>query len=185
MKNTAKIILVLTSVCLLCAASLSLISLWAKDKIAMNEQKRVEEAIKTLAPQAIKIEKDKKNDITIYKLLDDKGELFAYAFNAEGLGYQGTIKIMVVTDTAFTKISGIEIIDSVETPGLGSKIQEPDFKNQFKGLDSTGNIEYTKDIPSKPSQIKAITGATISSKSVVAIINKRIAELKGQKDEPI
>jgi electron transport complex protein RnfG len=181
MKNAVKIIAVLTTVCLLCAASLSLISLWAKDKIAANEQKRIEEAIKTLAPQAEKIEKEQKNEIIIYKLFDSDTQLFAYAFNAEGLGYQGTIKLMVVTDTAFTKIAGIEVIDSVETPGLGSKIQEPFFKDQFKGIDSTNDLEYTKDTPTKPNQIKAITGATISSKSVIAIINKRIAELKGQK----
>ena len=52
-------------------------------------------------------------------------------------------------------------------------------KNNFKGLETSPKVEWVKnEIPDKPNEIEAITGATISSKSVVAIINNGIAKAR-------
>ena len=51
---------------------------------------------------------------------------------------------------------GIEVVESLETPGLGAKIQEDPFKNQFKGLKVADDMAYVKDEVTRPGQIKKI-----------------------------
>ena len=49
------------------------------------------------------------------------------------------------------------------------------FPNQFKKVKTLPQIEVVKNIkPTKPTEIQAITGATISSKAVTKIINEQI-----------
>ena len=62
-------------------------------------------------------------------------------------------------------------------PGLGAEIAGAKFQEQFKSLATEPPIEYVKGKPTnKPNQIEAITGATISSKAVVNIINKTVEQ---------
>jgi len=73
-----------------------------------------------------------------------------------------------------------------ETPGLGTKIVEDPsnenpawFTEQFKNVKVEPEIIYVKNSkPSKDNEIQAITGATISSKSVVNILNTNIGKVK-------
>jgi electron transport complex protein RnfG len=177
MKETIRITGVLTAVCVICGFFLAFVFGTAKEKIAFNAKKRINDAIADLAPSAKTIDQIQVEDKVVYKLADRYGKLMGYAFLAEGQGYQGKIKMLAVIDAAKKKLQGIEIIESVETPGLGAKIQEGNFKNQFKKLTVTPYLEYTKDDITKDNQIKAITGATVSSKAVVNILNNRIKEL--------
>jgi electron transport complex protein RnfG len=117
------------------------------------------------------------------------------AFEAVGNGFQGKISIMVGISTDFETINAIKILEQLETPGLGTKIvvdpsnkQDPFwFPNQFKNLLLRPLIEVVKNAkPSKPNEIQAITGATISSRAIATIINdgiqkaKSIYQTKGQ-----
>lgn len=178
MKAIIKLIVVLTSVCMICAFSLALVFSIAEEKIAINAKKKENEAILKLVPLAKKIEVIKVQDEVIYKLFDDKNNFINYAFIALGDGYQGKIKILTILNPSLENLEGIEIIESVETPGLGARIKEDFFKEQFKKLKVSPLIEYVKEKMKKENQITAITGATISSKSVVNILNNRIKELK-------
>jgi len=79
---------------------------------------------------------------------------------------------------------GIEILESQETPGLGQEIASESFKSQFNGLKTSPDITYVKnEKPSKPNEVEAITGATISSRAVCAILNEKINELRRKKDQ--
>ena len=71
------------------------------------------------------------------------------------------------------KIHNTALLSHKETPGLGTKMAKPKFKDQFKGLDlessmkmdkKTGTkvLKVSKDDKSSP--INAITAATISSR---------------------
>jgi len=109
------------------------------------------------------------------------------AFEAIGNGFQGKISIMVGISTDFKAINAIKILEQLETPGLGTKIvvdpsnkQDPYwFPNQFKELVTLPLIEVVKNIkPSKPNEILAITGATISSQAIAKIINDGIQKAK-------
>ncbi|MCF7870565.1 MAG: FMN-binding protein [Candidatus Omnitrophica bacterium] len=177
MKEVIKISATLTLICLICAFLLALAYNTAEGKIEANQKKAIENSINKLAPEATRQDKIKIGGKTLWKLYRNN-DLTGYAAIASGQGYGGEIRIMIVTGRNLEKIKGIEIIESNETPGLGSKIQEKDFKNQFKNLEIRKPISYTKEKPAKPNQIQAITGATISSKSVVEILNKEIEKLR-------
>lgn len=178
MKQIVKIVGVLTTVCVICAFLLSFVCSSAKEKIILNADKRIQDAITNLAPQTKKSEKLQIEDQAVYKLSGSDGKFFAYAFIAEGEGYQGVIKILAIIDPALSKLEGIEVVESSETPGLGAKINDQPFDSQFKGLSVTSDIECTKEKPSKGNQIEAITGATVSSLAVVNILNKSLDIIK-------
>ncbi len=83
-------------------------------------------------------------------------------------GYSSTIYALVGIDRN-NKITGIKIISQAETPGLGAKIEEKDFLNQFIGK-TENQIKIKKD----GGEIDAITGATISSSSITNAIRESI-----------
>jgi len=177
-KEVVRITSVLTLVCLICALLLSVVYGLANKKIELNKEKRVEEALTILAPEAINIEEITIEEETIYKLFDQTKNLIGYGFIASGQGYQGKIKMLVVADISLEYLSGIEVVESLETPGLGAKIQKAPFKDQFKNLSIINDIACIKNDTPKTGQIKAITGATVSSRAVVNTLNKRIKEIK-------
>ncbi len=105
----------------------------------------------------------------LYYIMENDQEA-GYAFIAAGSGYGGEMSIIVGLDTDM-RIKDISIISHQETPGLGSKIQEEAFTDQFKGLDIT-QIDLTRD----QGQIDAITGATVSSEAVVQAIKEEMEQ---------
>lgn len=105
------------------------------------------------------------------------GSVLGYGVMITGGGFQGAIKLMVGFNPSGDTVLGIEVLENVETPGLGNRIVEDGFKKQFEG--TTPPIEVLKgQKPEKKSQVQAITGATISSKSVAAIVNNAQKVLK-------
>lgn len=113
--------------------------------------------------------------LQIFRGKDKNGDVMGYAFIAAGPGFQGIIQMMVGLNIEKTNLTGMKVLEQSETPGLGDKIRADFFLDQFKGLQIKPRIEYLKNKkPEKPYQIKAITGATISSKAVVRTINRRI-----------
>lgn len=91
-----------------------------------------------------------------------KGELIGMAVKTKSSrGYSGDIWIMV----GFTMqgdIQNIVIIEHKETPGLGSKLTDPKFLNQFLEKNPGQiNLKVRKD----GGTVDAITGATISSRA--------------------
>jgi electron transport complex protein RnfG len=76
-------------------------------------------------------------------------------------GYSGLIEIMVGFDLR-GNVRDIEVLGHKETPGLGSKINDKEFKGQYFGKSpETNNLKVTKD----DGEIDAISGATISSRA--------------------
>ena len=177
MKQALKIISVLTIACVLCAFLLSVVYKSTYSKIQDNAQTKINDAITNLVPEAITINEEVIGQERIYKLFNKKEKLIGYAFSASGQGYQGKIKMLVATNSKLEYLKGIEVIDSLETPGLGARINEADFENQFNKLDISSLVELTKD-SSKKNKIQAITGATVSSQAVVNILNKKIEKIK-------
>jgi electron transport complex protein RnfG len=110
---------------------------------------------------------------TIYAALNDTGEVLGYAIPAEGPGFQDVIRLIYGFDPDRRRIVGMQVLESRETPGLGDRIyKDPDFAANFKDLAVEPAIRAVKKgTKSAPNEIDAITGATISSKSVVNILN--------------
>jgi len=174
--NIVRMITALTIVGVLSAIILVNIYNYATPKIKINSEAETEKAISEIFPGTKSIETIKEN---IYKSKDEQNKILGYAFLAEGNGYQGAIKLLIGVDEGLETLEGMQVLESQETPGLGAEINTASFKDQFKGLPLTHNIEYVKNQkPSESYQIEAITGATISSRAVVNIINKGTSEIK-------
>jgi len=172
-------ILVLCLVSAISGGALVGIYRYSQPLIEVNKKKEVQKAIFTVLPQTKNYKVIIKNERKIYEGFDVSGKLTGYAFVGKGGGYQGEIEVMIGMNPQFAKIRGIEILESVETPGLGAKITSDWFKNQFKKLNFLPFIDLIKGKkPEKPNQIQAITGATISSRAVVNILNKTIKEVR-------
>lgn len=121
----------------------------------------------------------------IYTFKED-GEVRGYAFPAAGPGLWGTINSYVGISSDYSKILGLEFISQEETPGLGGRITEDWYKEQFRGIDLTNAVgdNYVIYKPTTGGNVDAIAGATLTSKSVSNLVNedmsKFIKERKGE-----
>ena len=96
-----------------------------------------------------------------------------------GLGYSGEIGIMVGYRTDGS-IFNIQVLDHKETPGLGTKMTEPKFYEQFMNKNpSKDDLRVTKD----GGTIDAIAGATITSRAYCDAVNKAYAAVNDLNDE--
>ncbi|MCP3868127.1 MAG: FMN-binding protein [Gammaproteobacteria bacterium] len=114
------------------------------------------------------------NDQTLYGGYTSNGDLVGYAIPADGPGFQDTIRLLYGYLPKERKIVGMEILESRETPGLGDKIyKDLVFVANFSNLVPDPEIlTVKKGTRSAANEVDAITGATISSKAVVRIINE-------------
>ena len=175
MRNSIKMILVLVVVGIVSGGMLVCVYNYASPLIERNKEKELKEALDKVLPEAVnynEIEKD-----YLYEGIDRRDKVIGYAFIAEGNGYQGKIRIIAGIDIELEKLKGIEVLESSETPGLGAEIAGEPFKSQFRGLSVLPKITFTKGKVSQNNEIQAITGATISTRSVVKILNKEIVRI--------
>jgi H+/Na+-translocating ferredoxin:NAD+ oxidoreductase subunit G len=114
----------------------------------------------------------------IYAAYDDAGHFLGYAIPAEGAGFQDTIQLIFGFDPLRRRIVGLRVLESRETPGLGDRIvKDPAFAANFDSLAVDPVIALVKNgTRSAPNEVDGITGATISSKAVVRILNATAAE---------
>jgi len=121
----------------------------------------------------------------LYQARTDGGT--AYGIRFTGSGLWGTITGALAVRPDLSRMVGMDIIEHNETPGLGGRIDEPWFKRQFRGerideasiaVSGAGGGDEDKD----NARVDAVTGATRTSDSLEAIINRyleRLDELKG------
>jgi electron transport complex protein RnfG len=177
MNKILRMILVLTVIGLVSGGILAVVYQWSLPKIEKNQVREMDAAIFKVLPETKSYKKMIKGDLTYFECFDNKERLLGYAILCNGNGYQGEIKLMIGVKADLSEFTGMVILEQVETPGLGAKIAEARFQKQFKGLATKPPIEYVKGrVPGKPNQIQAITGATISSRAVVDIINKTVKQ---------
>ena len=124
--------------------------------------------------ELIVVEVPDKDEPVIYGGYDDQGDFVGYAIPAAGPGFQDTIGILYGYEPGEKLVVGMEVLESRETPGLGDKIyKDAEFVGAFSALSVEPQIvAVKKGTKSGANEIDAITGATISSKAVVRIINE-------------
>jgi electron transport complex protein RnfG len=188
MSLTTKMIVVLTVLTMIAGGLLSYWDGITAPKIAAYKLQELKNAIGEVLPAYENYEEIKSDGMVLYVgKKSGEPDPVGIAFEAVGNGFQGKIAIMVGMTPDFSQITGIKILEQIETPGLGTKIitdptnkEDPSwFSNQFKDLEVAPQIEIVKNAkPSKPNEIQAITGATISSLSVTKIMNSEINRAK-------
>jgi electron transport complex protein RnfG len=114
----------------------------------------------------------------VYLGRDAEGRPTGYAVISSAAGFQDQIQLIFGYDAASGTLLGFKVLDNKETPGLGDKIEKDSaFVTQFAGL--TPPLTGVKPGAGKGgvSEVDLITGATISSRAVIKIINDALARL--------
>ncbi len=128
-----------------------------------------------------------------FKTIPKVGDLMKSALKGQkvliryfsGSGLWGSITGILAVDAGVDRILGLELISHNETPGLGGRIDEQWFKNQFIGehIPKTGITilkgDGSVDSDPKNGKVDGITGASLTSASMESIINHEIKAFKG------
>ena len=105
--------------------------------------------------------------------LDASGNVIGYLITSTSNdGYNGTVQISVGV-TKENTLTGIGFLSISETPGLGMKAKEPEFKDQFNGK-PVATFSVTKTAPASDAEIQAISGATFTSKATTGAVNAAV-----------
>lgn len=116
-------------------------------------------------------------DRPIYTLVDESNNPQAYAASFEGPGLWGSIRGIIGISADMNTITGIEFIEQNETPGLGGRIGEPPYKEQYRGVEiDPADSTYIISRPATGGNIDAVSGATQTSDYVENMVNEGLDE---------
>ena len=110
-----------------------------------------------------------------YEYMQD-GEVKGYALPFTGAGLWGSISGYLGVNADMTQTTGIVFTSQNETPGLGGRIDEAQYKEQVRGLpvDADRPIEYGVH---SDYRVDAITGATQTSSAVLRMVNRMMQDV--------
>ena len=155
----------MTIVVFIAVALLGLTDTLVRPKIEWQKEQKIQRQLLEIFPDMTEhiLEDD------IYIIYSNEAEI-GFAFLAVGKGYGGLIDILIGLEDE-TTLKGVTIVSHLESPGLGARITETAFTDQFAGI----NISDIA-LRQKGGEIDAITGATISSRAVVEAIKATAVE---------
>jgi electron transport complex protein RnfG len=165
-KNMA---LSLTIISLGAATALGFAYEYTKKPIELSVLNKKLEAIKLVVPEFTNNPNEEMfllptgegDSLEIYPAKKD-GEMIGYAVrSATEKGFSGHIGIMAGFNPDGS-IFNITVLEHKETPGLGTKMTLPEFKDQFKGKDPS---KFRMKVKKDGGSVDAITAATISSRA--------------------
>jgi len=99
------------------------------------------------------------------------GSLQAIVFRRQARGLWGVIDAVVGLDPENRTFLKIRFLNHNETPGLGARIEEPWFQEQTAGKSGPFVLKAEGTRSAEPTEIDAITGATITSSAVRDLLN--------------
>ncbi len=167
-------------ICLVAAALLGAANAVTEEKIEQNAIATEEASRKIVMKDAVSFGEKEEDTYTFdgttapyscISALDSDGNVIGYVFITESAGYGGKISTMTGIDTQ-GKVTGVEFLEISETVGLGMNATKQTFKDQFVGL--IKGITVNKNTPGE-NEIKALTGATITSKATTKGVNTALA----------
>lgn len=157
-------------------------------QIKANKENETKQQVPALVPGAL-LEKTRKitfkdrqgRDVAIYKAVAEDGTPRGWVIPAKGHGFADVIEVLVGLDPKAEKITGLFVLAQKETPALGSFITDgPKFLDQFRGMPTSRALEVNKKAQTLPHEIKPLSRATISSRSVCKIVNAAVARHKAR-----
>lgn len=176
MGEMIKMVVVLLVLSIVSGYSLAALNDFTKDPIESQELKFVK------GPAILEIFKDAGNDPINdrFKIIDGEVERSFFigeidgnadyvAFESTGIGFGGTMGVMVGVNVTEDQILGVGVTTHEETAGIGSKAKsDPTFVLQFKGQ----SIDNVFKVKADGGKVDAISGATVTSRGVsVALTN--------------
>ncbi|MCR5752818.1 MAG: FMN-binding protein [Kiritimatiellae bacterium] len=163
MKKTLSLVVSLTVIAGACAAVLAYVNSITAGPIKATAEENERKAVMAVMPSGA-VSFDASGDVFVGK--DASGAVVGYA--AKGVdagGYGGDIELMVGFGADKRTVVCYRTLKAAETPGLGMKLNTPEFSGQFAGRDGSA-LKVRKD----GGDIEAITSATITSRAVCRAI---------------
>ena len=117
-------------------------------------------------------------DNRVFHGYDAEGNAIGYAVVNAAPGFADVVRVIFGYDPATRTLLGMKVLESKETPGLGDRIeQDTAFVRQFGGLLTPLLGVKTGQGKGQPNEVDMITGATISSRTVIKIINEALVRV--------
>lgn len=102
-----------------------------------------------------------------------------YIFIFEGRGLWGMITGAISLNPDLETIENLRIVSQEETPGLGGRISEEVFLNQFKKKRVAPQLLLAlRQKATKVNEVDAITGASMTSKALIDMINESVIDFR-------
>lgn len=169
-------VLSLTLISLGASACLGFVYELTKEPIAISVLNKKLNAIKEVVPEfnnnpyedAYRLPTGEGDSLDVFPARKDN-EIIGYAVNTyTNKGFSGRIDIMAGFKADGT-IFNIAVLEHKETPGLGTKMVDPPFRNQFTGKNPD---QFSLKVRKDGGQVDAITAATISSRAFCDAIQR-------------
>lgn len=132
---------------------------------AAEIQKRFEENVRQTTVSGVEL----------YEYASADGQAAAYALPFTGRGLWGSISGYMGVSAQLDRVTGLVFTDQSETPGLGGRIDELAFREQFRNIAISAGTTLAYG-ETGGNQIDAITGATLTSNSVMRILNQVLSD---------
>ena len=162
---------VLLIICLVVSGALAFTYQLTAPQIEKINKENADAARLVVLPDAdsfTAVEGDLPDGVTEYYVADNGSGVVVTTQNKS---FGGLITVMTGFDADGT-ITGVKVTAHSDTPGLGTKAQDPEYlKKNYVGKTSTDNADSIK----KDSTVQAVTGATVSSNGIYGAVNKAIA----------
>ncbi|OFX22280.1 MAG: RnfABCDGE type electron transport complex subunit G [Bacteroidetes bacterium GWA2_31_9] len=168
--NFKNMVLTLLIISFISSAALGFIFNITKEPIAKTLLEKKLNAIKKVVPA---FNNDPNKEMYMVSIEDNSAQLEMYPAKQDSTltgtavktftnkGFSGLIELIVGFGNDGS-IVDISVLNQKETPGLGTKMTEPFFKDQFKGKNLT---TYKMKVKKDGGDVDAITAATISSRA--------------------
>ena len=183
-KAIPKPVIILLVITLVAGAALSGVYVLTADRIAENQERAAQAAFLEVVPGAVSFETDEAvqaaaeqsayGSVTIQKALigvDESGNVVGYAISVRNAqSFDGGLALVVGIQADGT-LNGISFTELHETAGMGMKCGEPDFMNQFAGVNVAGFTLNKGGASAEDDVIDSVNGASVTSGSVVDAVN--------------
>lgn len=188
-QNTRKNATILSVFALCVAGLITLTYLGTKDRISAQEQAKLLSVIDDVVPGS-HYDNDIQHDciaLPEVQALGNTSNLKAYrgrlgselsAVAVESVapnGYSGAIRFIVgLAGDDFTTVTGVRVLQHMETPGLGDKIDErvSPWIYEFNNREITPEVQTQWTVKKDGGQFDAFTGATITPRALTQAIAK-------------
>ncbi len=162
-------VIILTIIGLLSAALLATVADFTREPIAIAKAQMERRAIEQIFPFKLdSLRTIEAAGTSFFEAYDTEGTLKGIAVKSSTeKGYGGRIEILLGVAPDHSIID-YKVVTTMETPGLGDKIDKEKFRKQFRGLNLEGPIwKVRKD----GGFVDELTAATISSRAITDAVH--------------
>ena len=188
MKSIAALGSTLGVTCLAATVLLASVNAITAGRIKAQAQAELQESLREVMADGVRFEPVEDRGQTLYyKVVSGDGRTIGAAFKASAKGYSSVIDTIVGMNNDGS-INAIKIVSQQETPGLGSRITEiaatVSLWDFLKGRRPRADVrpwfqeQFSDKAVGELDGIQAITGATISSRTVIDSVRQKAAQIQ-------